>query len=373
MRIWAGVLAAGISCAPIAASAQTAVPPPPPADAVGGGAGQRPWTERVSFDGLVDFFYAYQLGGSGVQRLVPAYHAFSNEGNSLALAYAKLGVGVNAEPIGLRLDLGYGHVADVIASDKGQGPGSDANAIRFVEQAYMTFAVPVRIPFALDVGKFVSTAGAEAIEANRNWSYSHTFMFDYATPYTLTGLRLSLTPTPRLTLQAFLVNGWDLVFDNNAAKTLGVGVSYQAPTGTTISFSGLAGVELPGAAAPWRTLAELVAAQNLGRWGLILDLNYVHEGAGHWMGVAGYVRFIPTAIVYASARGEVFVDDAGLLQPNTNVRVEDLTLTVGFPIAGHAEVRAEGRVDFADQPFYPVDAVLRTQQRSLLAAALAWF
>ena len=135
-----------------------------------------------------------------------------------------------AEPIGLRLDLGYGLVADVIASDRGAGPGSDAAAIRPIEQAYVTFAVPTRIPLAIDVGKFVSTAGAEAIEANRNWNYTHTFMFSYATPYTLTGLRLSVTPSPRLTVQGFLVNGWDVVFDNNAAKTLGVGVTYLAPT-----------------------------------------------------------------------------------------------------------------------------------------------
>jgi Putative beta-barrel porin-2, OmpL-like. bbp2 len=187
MRPRAGVLAAALVCAPVVGAAQT--PAPPPA-----------WTDRVTFDGLVDFFYAYQLGGGGVQRLVPAYHVFSDEGNSLTLAYAKLGVGVKAEPVGLRLDLGYGHVADVIASDKAAGPGSDAAAIRFVEQAYMTFALPVRIPLTLDVGKFVSTAGAEAIEASRNWSYSHTFMFGYATPYTLTGLRLSVTPTPRLTV-----------------------------------------------------------------------------------------------------------------------------------------------------------------------------
>ena len=105
----------------------------------------------------------------------------------------------------------------------------------------------------------------------------------------------------------------------------------------------------------------------------MLDLNYGHEGAAHWRGAAGYTRFAPARVVYTSLRGEILVDDAGLVQPNTNVRVEDVTLTVGFPIAGHADVRAEGRLDFADQPFYPVDAVLRTQQRSVLAAAVAWF
>jgi hypothetical protein len=179
----------------------------------------------------VDVYYAYQLKGGGVQRLVPAYHVFSDEGNSVTMAYAKLGVGVTPAPIGLRMDIGFGHVADVIASDEGAGPTSDAAVIRLVEQAYVTFAASGRVPFTLDVGKFVSAAGAEAIEANRNWNYSHTFIFGYATPYTLTGLRLSVTPTPRLTLQAFLVNGWDVVFDNNAAKTFGVGVGCQGPTG----------------------------------------------------------------------------------------------------------------------------------------------
>jgi hypothetical protein len=372
MRILPRVLAAALAGAPAVAAAQTPAPAPPPPDVASGEPGGKPWTDLFKVDALVDFYYAYQIGGGGVQRLVPAFHVFSDEGNSLTLAYAKLGVGVKAEPVGLRLDLGYGHVADVIAADKGAGPGGDANVIRFVEQAYMTFAVPVRVPLTIDVGKFVS-AGAEAIEANLNWNYSHTFIFGYGTPYTLTGLRLSVSPTPRWTLQGFLVNGWDVVFDNNAAKTLGAAASYQAPTGTTLSFNGLAGVELPGAGAPWRFLADLVAAQKLGRGDVMLELSYVHEGPGHWVGAAGYVRFAPTPVVCGSLRGEVFVDDAGLLQANTHVRVEDVTLTAGFPIAGHAEVRAEGRVDFADQPFYLVDTTLEPRQLSVLAAAVAWF
>jgi hypothetical protein len=374
MRVSVAIWVAALTSVRGVAAAQTTVPEPaaPPA-VVPAGPGEKSWTERMTVDCLVDVFYAYQLGGAGVQRLVPAYHVFSDEGNSVTMAYAKVGIGVKPEPVGLRMDIGYGHVADVIASDKGEGADSDAAVIRFVEQAYVTFAVPGRVPFTIDVGKFVSTAGAEAIEANRNWNYSHTFLFGYATPYTVTGLRLSAAPTARLTLQAFLVNGWDVVFDNNAAKTLGVGVGYLGPRGTIISFSGLAGIELVGPNAPWRLLGDLVVTQYVGRWAFVLETNYVHQGGGYWTGAAGYVRFVPNPVVSVNLRGEVFADQAGLLVASAHVRVEDVTLTVGFPIAGHAELRAEVRADFADRPFYLVDTTLETTQVSLLAAAVAWF
>jgi len=124
---------------PAAANAETAPAAPPPAASAS--VADSTWRDRLVVEGLLDVYYAYQAGGSGVQSLAP--HVFDDEGNSFTLAYAKLGLGVTPEPIGLRLDLGFGHVADVIASDRG---APDADSIRPVEQAYLTFAPPTRVP-----------------------------------------------------------------------------------------------------------------------------------------------------------------------------------------------------------------------------------
>jgi hypothetical protein len=216
--------------------------------------------------------------------------------------------------------------------------------------------------------------GVEAIEANRNWCYSRTFMFESATPFTHTGLRVGVAPVAGLTLTALLVNGWDLVIDNNGDKTFGLGASYAAPTGTTIALSGLAGVEVAGAAPPWRLLADLVVTQKLGRFDLALGADAAREGALRWYGGAAFVRFAVAEHLNLALRGEVFVDHGGRLFPDlVHRRVEDVTVTAGFPIGHNAELRAEVRADFADQPLFTVGSDVKDHQVELLAAALAWF
>jgi Putative beta-barrel porin-2, OmpL-like. bbp2 len=366
------VLVTLLALAPLTARAEAPQPAAPASESQSPTVGGKTWRDRLAdrlvVEGLLDVYYAYQAGGSGVQSLDP--HQFDETGNSFMLAFAKVGLGLEAKPVGFRLDLGFGHVADVIASDKG---ATDAASVRPVEQAYLTLAPPTRVPVAIDVGKFVTSAGAEVIEANRNWNYSRSFLFENAIPYTLTGVRVSVVPTPRLTLQAMLVNGWDVIIDNNGSKTFGLSASFAAPTGTTLSFNGLAGVETVGAAPPWRLLADVVVAQHLGRVDLMVNVDLAREGVARWYGVAGYGRVAVAAHLNLALRGEAFWDHGGRFVANQNTRVEELTFTAGFPIAGHAELRAEARSDFSDQLLYAVGADMRDHQLELLAAALAWF
>jgi hypothetical protein len=351
--------------APAEPATPLVAPPVAAADA------EKTWRDLLVVEGLIDVYYAYQVGGAGVQSLEP--HVFDDVGNSFVPAFAKVGFGVKPEPVGLRVDIGFGHVADVTASDLGQ---PDAAGIRPVQQAYLTFAVPTRVPFTIDVGKFVSSAGAEVIEANRNWNYSRSYMFGYATPYTLTGLRATVSVTPRLTLQALVVNGWDVVFDNNGAKTYGLSASYAAATGTTVTFNGLAGIETVGNAPPWRLLADVVVAQKLGRADFMLNADFAREGSARWYGVAAYARLAVATHLNLALRGELFADPQGvrlLGGANQNTRIEAVTLTAGIPIGRNAELRAEAHVDFSNQPLFPVDTEMTKRQLELLAAALAWF
>jgi hypothetical protein len=367
VKLWAIVLVALAPSAVVAAETAPHAPTPeadlaPPPD-------DHAWRDRLVVEGLLDAYYAYQLGGAGVQTLAP--HVFDDEGNSFTLAFAKVGLGVRPEPVGLRLDLGFGHVADVIAADKG---ATDAASVRPVEQAYLTFAVPTRAPLTIDVGKFVSSAGGEVIEANHDWNYSRSYLFGYAVPFTLTGVRATFTPVPALTLQAMIVNGWDVVFDNNGAKTLGLSASYAAATDTTLAFNGLAGIETAGADAPWRLLADVVVTQKVRRADFMLNADFVREGATRWYGVAGYARLAAAEHLDLAVRAEIFADpDGARFIANTSTHVEELTLTAAVPIAGHAELRAEVRADVSDQLLFAVGADMRDHELELLGAALAWF
>ena len=75
-----------------------------------------------------------------------------------------------------------------------------------IEQAFGEIALPGNL--TLDFGKFTTTAGAEVIEANKNWLYSRSLLFN-AIPLLHTGVRANLKINDMLTVQASVVNGWN--------------------------------------------------------------------------------------------------------------------------------------------------------------------
>src|SRR5204862_1698000 len=96
MRPMTARLALLLVLAPGAAWAETApAAAPPPVEAPAPADVPPSWRDHVTLEGLLDAYYAYQVGGAGVQSLSP--HVFDDAGNSFVLAYAKLGLGVKAD------------------------------------------------------------------------------------------------------------------------------------------------------------------------------------------------------------------------------------------------------------------------------------
>ena len=121
----------------------------------------------------------------------------------------------------------------------------------------------------------MTTAGAEVIEANKNWLYSRSIAF-FNIPLLHTGLRVGYKVNDMLTLQASVVNGWNGVGfapDISGDKTYGVSVNITAPTGTNIVATGYFGKGEtingpPTVASPdTRILGDLVVATRWVRWG----------------------------------------------------------------------------------------------------------
>lgn len=352
------------------AAAPPAAPPPPAAAAVPA----KSWKDLVTFEGLADAYGSWRPGGSAT---VPAtFRVFDAPVDTFSLALAKLALGIKPEPAGLRIDLGFGPVADITASSPG------VEVWKHVIQAYGSFAIGGTTPLTLDVGKFVTAAGAEVIEAKANWNYSRSFLFGYAIPFTHTGLRLTAPVSSALTLQLMLANGWDNAIDNNAGKTIGLSGTFVAPFGTTFILNFFAGPEPQmGAGNPWRLLVDAVVSQTVGRLSLSANIDWGHQNDFNWWGVAGYARMAVSSAMNLSLRGEIFQDLEGfrLILPNgmpigQKTTVGEATVTAGFPIGANAELRAEARFDFAGTNVYTYDpGNVKKFQATLTGAALVWF
>ena len=350
---------------PAAVEVVPAAPAAPPA---------KTWKDFLLVEGLVDAYYQYNFTGSNSLTPPTGGRNFDLNSNTFTLNYAKLGLGVNPEPVGLRIDLGYGATGQIINAAN----LADASTEAFlVQQAYATIAPGVTPGLTLDFGKFVTTAGAEVIEANKNWLYSRSLLF-FNIPLLHTGIRATYAASKVLILQASVVNGWNgtgIATDVTKDKTYGVSINFTAPTGTNIIATGYFGkgeaISATAGSPDTRVVGDLVVAHTVGALGLNLNVDYVNDKA------AGFDNLIGAALM-----GHYTINDnltgslrAEYVKVTSDLKLFEVTAGIGVPVAGHYEFRLELREDHASNPIYDVVAMVPQDKDQFTgtAAFLAWF
>jgi hypothetical protein len=333
---------------------------------------------KITWGGIIDTYYLYNfIRPSGANSLLPPVNrAFDTNSNSLQLAYAKVSMNAAIDPVAFQVDVGYGTTATVLnAAGAGSAAAPPVGPSLVFQQAFGTISLPANL--TLDFGKFNTTAGAEVIEANKNWLYSRSFLFNII-PLVHTGVRANLKISDQLTLQASLVNGWNVDTDPNAWKTGGVSAAITVNPMVSIfatTYFGKEGfVAPPGAfvgSTPGdiRVLADLVVALTLNdKLGVNVNADYIKAwdniAADYQVGVAAMARYAINDHVAVAARGEWYRThvDAGSI----NTDQEEGTAMVALPVGKNFELRPEVRYDHSNNP--PVYNTKQSQFTGEIAA-----
>jgi hypothetical protein len=332
-------------------------PPPAPPAAAPAPAGPAP---KFTFGGLADMYWMYYFNpASGSNSLTPpTARAFDVNSNSFSMALAKVSMNAALDPVSLQVDMGYGSTGTIINGSTG-GPQF------LLEQAYGEIALPSNI--TLDFGKFVTTAGAEVIEANKNWLYSRSILFNVI-PLVHTGVRANFKLSDQLTVQASLVNGWNNDPDNNAWKTLGLNATFTVnPMISVIPtlYLGKETAQPAGGSTPGdiRILADLVVPVTVSdKVGLNFNVDFIDapnffpfgvvsptpdNSSNYIVGVAAMGKFTLNDHAYLSARGEFVRTHIGEGGASTNNNMEEVTVMLGVPVGKNFELRPEVRADFS--------------------------
>ncbi len=359
-----------------------AAPAPAVASATEPTAPTAPATPPVSFtwEGLVDMYYMYNFTGDPSTQ-GPLLRNFDKTANSFSLSFAKLAAGVDTERVAFRVDLGAGHTAAIINA----GSLASSNAIYpeiadseytndfLVEQAYGTLKLTSSL--SLDVGRFVTSAGAEVIEANKNWLYSRSFLF-YGIPLLHTGARVNAQLTPALKVQLSLVNGWNNDPDNNVGKTGGVSVLFSPPdSGLNVAVNSYFGKEDNNSGGDVRFLLDGVVTKDIGSLSLGANVDYVKQGDLWWVGGALMARYFLSDSLNLAARGELIKSKAGAFDIllTEDALLYEGTAMVGYVVAKHFEVRAEARADFSNKELFRKGEEPRKNQFTGTLAFLTYF
>jgi hypothetical protein len=366
------------------------VPPPAPPPAVAA-AGPSP---KFVFGGLVDTYYMYNFtpptdaNSLVFQAPIGAVgRAFDTNVNSMTLALAKLTMNASLDVVSLQLDMGYGSVGTIINNSIDQTatatPMAGQTGNNFlIEQAFGEISLPGNL--TLDFGKFVTTAGAEVIEANKNWLYSRSLLFNII-PLLHTGVRANLKVNDMLTLQGSVVNGWNNDPDLNAWKTIGLSASITASPALSVIATTYFGKEgqpqpTPTGATPGdlRFLLDVVAAFTVNSaFGLNLNIDYIkafddvaddYQVGGSLMG-----RYVISDHLNVAARGEFLATHYS--GADVTIKQGEGTIMLGIDVGKNFELRPEVRGDFAGQVM-GMDVLQNGAKSNAVTgelAALTWF
>jgi Putative beta-barrel porin-2, OmpL-like. bbp2 len=362
---------------PAPAATVVVMPPAAPAPAPAAPPAAMP---KFVFGGLVDTYYMYNFtpapNTNSVNFFGPALpgamgpvaagvgRAFDTNVNSMTLALAKLTMNASLDVVSLQLDMGYGSVGNIInAANDGLGVTSTSGSTQvpgafLIEQAFGEISLPGNL--TLDFGKFTTTAGAEVIEANKNWLYSRSLLFN-AIPLLHTGVRANLKINDMVTVQGSVVNGWNNDPDLNAWKTIGLSASITASPMVSIIATTYFGKEaaelLPATTTPgdMRFLLDLVGAFTLSpAFGLNLNVDYIKAfddiASDYQLGGALMGRYVLSDHLNVAARGEYLATHyaaAPGLGTTETISQGEVTAMLGIDVGKNFELRPEIRADFA--------------------------
>ena len=344
MKVFACLLA----MLPLAAAAQTA-PTTNPALVVPTSAApvELAAPSPLSTYGFVDAYYGYDFD-----------YANGNDRASFLFSHGRQNeFAINQGLVGVRYDDGTvrGAVGLHAGTYVSANYAAEDPVLRHVYEAYAGFR-----PFAkawLDLGIFGSHIGFESAISKDNWTLTRSVMADNS-PYYEAGARFTYEASPKLTLTALVLNGWQNIRETNQAKALGTQLQWKPTDKLLINSSTFYGNEQPTGAAVRRRYFHdfyLTYAAS-GRTGLavVFDVGKQRGASGEkydtWHTAAVFVKRKLADKFSATLRGEYYYAERGVLirgimpgAQDRDFRVAGGSLNLDYLPTSNVAFRVEGR------------------------------
>jgi hypothetical protein len=334
------------------------------------------WFDELAVNAFVST--AYEYNANRPTTGASSYRVFDFSDNSFNLDVAEVVVQIAASKpndAGFRVDFAAGNSIPQITKTQ------DQTAAQFdLQQAFASYIVPLGSGLRFDAGKFVTHLGYEVIEGydGYNDNYSRSILFGYAIPFTHTGVKASYALTTKVAGMVEVVNGWDLLRDNNRSKSVGAQLALTPVAPLSVFLNWIGGPELAKDNHTNRNVFDVVgifkATKALtlgvnGDYGKENGTSVVSPGSDAiWKGIAGYATLGVTDKFSVALRGETFHDDGGVrLGTTTKATLSEVTFTPAYKFTDHVLLRGEARYDKANQPILNKRGTLADKQTTVAA------
>jgi len=398
----AGLIAAAQTPAPPATPPAGTPEPTTPAQAPAAPAAPAPaptWSVGpMDVSGFIDGYYSFNFNRPNTTDeydQINQLYNFNDKTDQFELSAAKLTLNHDPDPVGAHVDFIYGRTNDLIntnTSGNTTAPTYVASELPYLEQAFLSLKPPKAKGFELDFGKFVTSAGAEVIEAKDNWNYSRSLLFVNAIPYWHFGARTSMPVSKTETIGFQLFNGWNNVSKSNGGVS-GAFTSALVKPKATWDLNYLVGPENYASTSGLRNLIDTTLLLTPpGKVNAYINFDYglnqdsvVTAGSGEgtytygdnklhdWWGTAGAVHIQASGKNAIAMRGEYFSDPDGF-QTGTAQNLVEGTFTYEYKWVEGMLMRVEYRCDASNKNFFNKLAnQSSSQQQTVTVAFIAFF
>ncbi len=302
----------------------------------------------VTYDGFVDTYYAYDFNAPPTfDRAYTTQPARSDEFN---VNLAMLGATLSQERFRARLALQAGtSVQSNYAGEPAIGAVSGPSVSRSIQEAYVGTQLAENV--WVDAGIYLSHVGAESFISRSNLTYTRSLVADYS-PYYQSGVRLSYSASPKLSLQLHVVNGWQNISENNHSKMIGTQIAFTPSEKIALTYNTLLGRE-----ADFRQFHDfIVSIKPTNTLTLLGQADYGRQGASEWMGAMATAKYQIATNDAVVARIETYRDpDQVVVVTGSPSGFETQSASIGFDHALSPQVqwRNELRGFWTKDAIYP--------------------
>jgi hypothetical protein len=314
--------------------------------------------EPVSFSGFIDVAYLWNANRpTNHENFIPGTGTSGKRANefTLNLAQVQWSRAVSAEqPVGFTLSLVAGEGTEVVHA--GEPKGGDV--LRHIYQASVAYRL--RNGVVLEAGVYPSHIGLEGFYSKDNWNYTRSWLGELS-PYYQAGVKASYAFNARWSGQLHVLNGWQLINDNNDGKAIGTQLAWSSGP-LTASLNTFVDAD--------RTFADVVVLYRVRpRLQLGASGDVGSQEHAQWRGGGAYARYAIDDHNAVAVRAEHFRDpEAGI--SGTARTLHEATVTYEMHPREHVILKLETRYDRSTAP------VFTDQERSqflVLAGAVVTF
>lgn len=317
-----------------------------------------PWDSPllVKYGGFVDAYYAWDTRRPPARdRAFTTQPARHNEFN-INLAFIE--ATASGDRVRGRLALQAGNsVQSNYAGEPRVGTVSGPDLARHIQEAVAGYKVTDK--FWIDGGIYLSHIGLESWISRDNWTYGRSLMADYS-PYYQAGVKASYQMNEAWSAQLHVLNGWQIISENNDNKALGGRLAYAGPGGWSVSYNNFWGQEVGNRGRFFNDL--IVTTPAFGRLQVAGSADYGiqrKERGGdfsRWYAGALIARWTFTPRVAAAARIERYVDQDQVIVTTGGrgaFRTTGASLNADVALRRQLLWRTELRHFWSENPVYP--------------------